>query len=52
LSYQEVYDFVIKRDNRDKNREHAPLAQSEGSVVIDTSELSAQDALKEMMRFV
>ena len=52
LSYQEAYDFVIKRDNRDKNREHAPLVQPEGSVFIDTSELSAQEALKEMMRFV
>lgn len=52
LSYEEAYDLLFKRDNRDKNREHAPLVQAEGSILIDTSDLSAEDALEKMMKFI
>ena len=49
LSYEEAYEFVSRRDNRDKTREHAPLVQPEGSVLIDTSDLGPEEVLEHML---
>lgn len=49
LSYEEAYDFVVSRDKRDRKREHAPLIEPEGAIVIDTSEASIEESLKKMI---
>lgn len=52
LSYQEAYDFVVSRDKRDREREHAPLVQPEGSIVIDTSDATVDEVLDTMIRSI
>lgn len=39
-SYDEVLESIIKRDERDKNREQAPLRVSKDAVLIDSSDIS------------
>ena len=45
IKFNEVYQELIKRDNRDKNRKVDPLQKVEGSWEIDTSDLSIQQVV-------
>jgi len=45
ISLEEVLADVKARDERDMNRAEAPLKPAEDAVLIDTSELSIEDAL-------
>jgi len=52
LSYEEAYEFVFRRDNRDKTRQHAPLVQPEGCVLIDTSDHTPDEILDKMLAII
>jgi len=43
---------VIERDKRDMERDVAPLIEPEGALVIDTSEHSIEDTVRECMRYI
>lgn len=45
VTYEQVLAEVRARDHRDQTRETAPLKPTAGSVIIDTSNLSAEDAI-------
>jgi len=41
--YNQVVQDLIDRDNRDSNRDCSPLAAPEGSIIIDTSDKTAEE---------
>ena len=43
---------IIERDERDMNREIAPLKQAEDAVLIDSSDLGIEDVLKAMVEII
>ncbi|MGA1598320.1 MAG: (d)CMP kinase [bacterium] len=45
VRYEEVLQALQERDERDRNREVAPLLPAPDSILVDTSELSVEDAL-------
>lgn len=47
-SLEEVEDEIVTRDERDLTRAVAPLRQSEGAVLVDSSDLSAQEVVDRM----
>jgi cytidylate kinase len=46
VSFEEVYQDLLKRDQRDKNREVDPLKIVPEAWVIDTSDLSIEQVVK------
>ena len=46
---KKLHESLTRRDNRDKSREHAPLVQPEGSVLIDTSDLGPEEVLEHIL---
>lgn len=44
-TYDEILAEIRERDERDKNREIAPLKRAEDAVLIDTSNLTVEDAV-------
>ncbi|MCB1592275.1 MAG: (d)CMP kinase [Alphaproteobacteria bacterium] len=51
-TYEAVLADMRTRDGRDSGRRAAPLRPAEGSVVLDTTDLSAAEALAEALRIV
>lgn len=49
LSYNEALEFIITRDERDRKRKHAPLVRPAGSILIDTSDLTVEEALNQII---
>lgn len=43
--YEKVRQDIIERDERDKNRETAPLRQAEDAVYLDTSDMNIQEVV-------
>ena len=43
VSYEEVLENVLERDQIDSNREDSPLKVAEGAIVIDNSEMNLED---------
>jgi len=50
--YEEVLADLKGRDARDINREAAPLAQADDAVLLDTSELTKEEAIARAIRLV
>ncbi|MBI5343180.1 MAG: (d)CMP kinase [Deltaproteobacteria bacterium] len=48
--FEEVLREVLRRDIRDSTREHSPLRMAEGAVYIDTTTLTVEEAVEEMLR--
>lgn len=48
-SYEEVLKALIARDQKDMNREIAPLKIAEGAVVIDNTRLSVEETVEMML---
>ena len=46
VSYQDIYDDMVKRDYNDSHREIAPLKPAEDSVIADTSDCTFDGSLK------
>ncbi len=49
ITLQQVYDDLAIRDDRDKNRKIAPLRIADDAVYIDTSELSIEEVVDEVI---
>ncbi len=45
-SYESVFEEMRVRDERDSNRAVAPLTPAEDAILIDTSEITAQEAIE------
>ncbi len=52
MSYEDVLSDVNKRDYQDMHRDFAPLVVADGAVVVDTSELNAEEVLKKIEEIV
>jgi len=52
LDYQTVYEDVIKRDQRDMQRDNAPLKPAEDAVIIDTSAMSIEEVIDKVVYLV
>jgi cytidylate kinase len=52
LSYDDVLAEVRARDDRDTNRADAPLRPAEDAVIVDTSQMSVDEAVAEAVRLV
>ncbi len=50
--YEDVLCDLRSRDARDRNRESAPLAQAAGAILIDTSELTVEQAVATAIKLV
>ncbi|UCD47192.1 MAG: (d)CMP kinase [Deltaproteobacteria bacterium] len=49
-TYEEVLKEVLRRDIQDSTREHSPLRIAEGAVVIDSTTLTVDEVVEEMLR--
>ena len=47
-----VMEDKKKRDKQDSTREHSPLKQADDAVVIDTSEMSIDDVIKNILLII
>lgn len=50
--YEEVLCDLKARDERDSSRSLAPLAQAEGAVILDTSDMTVDEAVAEAIRSI
>ena len=50
VTFEAVLQDIIQRDERDKNRPVAPLIPAKDAVVIDTSEMTAEEAIAAAIR--
>ena len=50
--YKKVLDDIVKRDYQDSHREIAPLKQAKDSVVLDTSNLNADQVIEKMKEII
>ncbi len=49
---EEVEDAIIKRDDRDSNREHSPLCMASDAIEIDTTHLTVGDQVERVLALV
>ncbi|HEU5360384.1 MAG TPA: (d)CMP kinase, partial [Candidatus Deferrimicrobiaceae bacterium] len=49
-TYEEVLKDVLRRDIQDSTREHSPLRVADGAVYIDSTTLSVEEVVAEMLR--
>ncbi len=49
-TYGEVLREVVQRDIQDSTRRHSPLRMAEGAVYIDSTTLTAEEVVEEMLR--
>lgn len=52
ISYQEVYDNLISRDELDSSRKDSPLIKAEDALEIDNSDMSIQEQLSMMLEMI
>ena len=46
----EIEQDIIQRDERDMNREISPLRQAEDAVLVDSSEMTIDEVVEEILR--
>lgn len=52
VTFQEVYDDMVKRDYNDMNREIAPLKQADDAIVADTTECDLKGSLELLLKII
>jgi cytidylate kinase len=45
LSLEEMQERIRERDEADSNRDHSPMRPAEGAILLDTSNLSVEEAV-------
>jgi cytidylate kinase len=50
VTFEAILQDIRQRDERDKNRAVAPLIPAKDAVIIDTSEMTAEEAIAEAIR--
>jgi cytidylate kinase len=48
--FEEVLREVLMRDIQDSTRDNSPLRMAEGAICVDTTTLSAEEAVEEILR--
>lgn len=51
-NYDEIYHDIEDRDFRDMNRETAPLKQAEDAILIDSSNLTIEEVVCEILKYI
>lgn len=51
-TYDEVLREMVERDERDMNREVAPLRQAEDAIVLDTSDLNLEESIDAILQII
>jgi cytidylate kinase len=49
-SFEEVLRDVLRRDVQDSTREHSPLRVADGAVYIDSTTMTVEEVVREMLR--
>lgn len=49
ITYQQVYQSMLDRDEKDTNRERSPLRVPQGAIVIDNSSLTVDQTVDKML---
>jgi CMP/dCMP kinase len=49
ITLEQAYNDLLARDKKDREREYMPLTIPEGATIIDTTDLSTEQALKAML---
>ncbi|MCV2508897.1 MAG: (d)CMP kinase, partial [Neisseriaceae bacterium] len=49
--YQKIYQDILARDERDKNRTVAPLKPAQGAKILDSSTLSIEETVKKIIKW-
>ena len=49
LNLKKIHDDLAKRDNLDKNREFSPMVPAKDAFLLDTSNLTVEEALKKII---
>lgn len=52
VDYETVLRDVVARDERDMNRETAPLRVADGAVVVDTSDINFEQSLEKLLNVI
>jgi len=52
ISLKKIKDEIIERDFNDSNREHDPLKVAEDAVILDTTNLSIEQVLEEIIKLI
>ncbi|NLL56816.1 MAG: (d)CMP kinase [Clostridiales bacterium] len=52
ITYDEVYDDIIKRDKQDSTRSFAPLVVAKDAIVIDTTNLNIEQTFNKVMEYL
>ena len=52
MTYEEILADVNKRDYQDMHRDFAPLVVADGAVVVDTSDMNADEVVKKIEEIV
>ncbi|MEO2068054.1 MAG: (d)CMP kinase [Desulfurobacteriaceae bacterium] len=52
ISFESVLKEVIERDERDKNRDFAPLTIPEGALIIDTTGKNIEEVIQSISKFL
>lgn len=52
ITFDEVLQSIIKRDNLDENREVSPLKPADDAVVIDTSNKSIDEVISQILKII
>lgn len=51
ISYESILESLQERDHRDRNRAIAPLKAADDATILDTSELSCEEVLQELIHY-
>ncbi len=51
-SYEEILNAIIERDYRDSHREIAPLKQAEDAIYLDSTNLSIEEVVEEIIKLI
>lgn len=52
ITYEEVKESIIKRDEKDRNREYGALKMAEDAILIDTTELSIDEVVGKVISII
>jgi cytidylate kinase len=52
VDYKETLEEVMRRDHNDMHRIHSPLKKADDAVLIDSTHLSAEEVVEEMIRII
>jgi cytidylate kinase len=50
--FEEVLEEIRDRDDRDRNREHAPLKAADDATLLDSSSISAEQVIEKILKLV